>query len=483
MELRFEGLHKRYGTLRALDGASLTARSGTLHALLGENGAGKTTLVRTAYGLLRADRGVITLDGRAFAPSSPVVAMAAGIGMVHQHFALISGMTVAENVMLGSRGVFHPRRAADRVRSLALDAGLELDPTAPVTSLSVALRQRVEIVKAISRDARILILDEPTAVLAPLESRALFDWLRRFVSGGGTVILITHRLREALEVADDVTVLRHGKTVVTGSASSFDEVTLADAMLGQSERSEPRLMHQVLGDAWTGARAARTEVVARLRDVSVVESGRSRLMPTSLTIHAGEIVGIAGVEGSGERQLLRVLAGRLRPTAGSVSLPERIGFVPEDRHDEGLVLPFTLTENVALNGAGQRRGRIDWRAMSTRTLRILRVHDVRAPNVEVHAGALSGGNQQKLILGRELADAPPLLVAENPTRGLDLRAAAAVHSALHDAAAAGAAVVIHSSDLDEVLALAHRIIVIHAGIAMETLAERETVGRAMLGVA
>ena len=485
MELRFDGLHKRYGALRALEDASLVARSGTLHALLGENGAGKTTLVRTAYGLVQPDRGVIALDGRPFAPASPVAAMAAGVGMVHQHFALIPDMTVAENVVLGRRGRFHPRRAADHVRSLAADAGLDLDPTARVASLSVASRQRVEIVKAISRNARVLILDEPTAVLAPLESRALFDWLRRYVAGGGTVILITHKLREALEVADDLTVLRHGRTVLTGPAAALDEATLAEAMLGPSPESRTPLIREVLGEPQTtvGSSERRAEVVAELREVTVVDSGRSRLVPTSLSIRGGEIVGIAGVEGSGERELLRLIAGRLEATTGTAKLPDRIGFVPEDRHEEGLVLPFTLTENVALNGAGRRRGQMDWRGLAARTVRIMRDHDVRAPHADVHAATLSGGNQQKLILGRELADAPPLLVVENPTRGLDLRAAAAVHAALREAAAAGAAVVIHSSDLDEVLALSHRIVVVHAGRAREMMPERDLVGRAMLGVA
>ena len=485
MELRFDGLHKRYGVQRALDDASLIARSGTLHALLGENGAGKTTLVRAAYGLVRPDRGTIALDGRAFAPASPVAAMAAGIGMVHQHFALIPDMTVAENVVLGGRGMFQPRRAAERVRALAADAGLELDPAARVGSLPVAARQRVEIVKAISRNARVLILDEPTAVLAPLESRALFDWLRRFVATGGTVILITHKLREALEVADDLTVLRHGRTVLTSPAASADERTLADAMLGQSIEHAAPLLREVLHERQASPRAisGASEVVAELREAAVVQNGRPRLMPATLNIHAGEIVGIAGVEGSGERQLLRLLAGRQRATSGVARLPDRIGFVPEDRHDEGLVLPFTLTENVALNGAGSRQGRIDWRAVATRALGILRAHDVRAPNADVHAATLSGGNQQKLILGRELVDAPPLLVVENPTRGLDLRATAAVHEALRTAAANGAAVVVHSSDLDEVLALSDRIVVVHAGRATEMMPERDIVGRAMLGVA
>ena len=484
MELRFTDVHKRFGAHTALDHASLAARSGTLHALLGENGAGKTTLVRAAYGLVRPDRGTITLDGSVFAPDSPRAAAAAGVGMVHQHFALVPDMTVAENVVLGGHGGFLPRKAADHVRAIAQGAGLDVDPDALVSSLSVAARQRVEIVKAIGRRARVLILDEPTAVLAPAESRALLDWLRRFVAGGGTVILITHKLREALEIADDLTVLRRGRTVLTGPRASLDENTLANAMLGQTADAGAA-MGEVLPVAASahGAPDGGAPIVVELRGAAVEGHGRLRLQPTTLAVRAGEILGVAGVEGSGERELLRLIAGRERASSGHVRLPERIGFVPEDRHDEGLVLPFTLTENVALNGAGQRRGRMDWTGMHARTKLVLARHDVRAPGPGATASMLSGGNQQKLILGRELADSPPLLVVENPTRGLDLRASAAVHDALRAAAADGAAVVVHSSDLDEVLALAHRVVVVHAGAAREVDVDRELAGRAMLGVA
>ena len=481
--LRLEGIIKRFGAVRALDGATLHAGPGTIHALLGENGAGKTTLVRVAFGLVHADAGTVMLDGRPIAPRSPAEALAAGVGMVHQHHALVPAMTVAENVVLGMRGRYDPRAARARVRELGERTGLAVDPDARVETLSVAARQRVEILKAVARDARVLILDEPTAVLAPAEARSLLEWVGGFARSGGTVILITHRLREALEAADRITVLRRGRTVLEAPAAGTSVESVAAAMLGEPPRdAEERGV--LLEERPEPAAAAAGQPVASLAAAGTThEPGSTPIEGVSLEIRAGEIVGVAAVDGSGERDLLRVLAGRIRPASGAVSLPDRIGLVPGDRHREALLLDAPLADNVALTGAARRRGWLDWRAIVERTRDILRRHDVRAAGPFAAARELSGGNQQKLVLGRELSAEPLLLVAENPTRGLDIRAAAAVRRALRDAARRGAAVVVHSSDLDELLEIADRLLVVHAGRVRAVPRDRELAGRAMLGVA
>ena len=472
--LALDSIHRSYGSVVALDGASLSVASGEVHALLGENGAGKSTLMKIAYGLDRADGGTIAIDGVVTAIRSPRDAMSRGIGMVQQHFALVEAMTVAENVALGGDESFTLDATAAAIRRIGADSGLWLDPNAIVRELPIGAQQRVEIVKALARRTNTLILDEPTAVLSPDEARELLTWTRRFVEGGGTVILIAHKLHEVLSVADRVTVLRRGRTILTADARDVSEASLADAMLGESAAR-----------AVTGAESRPASPgggpVLTLSHVGVTgESGVERLRDASLTIHAGEIVGVAGIENAGQRELLRVLAGRLVPTRGTAVLPVTVGFVPEDRHRDAIVLDASLTENVALRGASRRHGIIDWDALHARTASIMRARDVRADGERVALRTLSGGNQQKLVLGREMADAPQALVVENPTRGLDIRATADVHGALRDARDAGTAVVVYSSDLDEVLALADRVVVVAAGRVSDVAADRETVGRAML---
>jgi simple sugar transport system ATP-binding protein len=495
-----------------------------VHALLGENGAGKTTLMRIAYGLTKADAGEVRLDGAVVRWRSPADALAAGIGMVQQHFALVPAMTVAENVALGLPGRFDPRAAADRVRRTSELSGMRLDPGARVSELGVAAQQRTEIAKALARDARVLVLDEPTAVLAPEEGAELLRWLRAFADGGGAVVLITHKLRDALGVADDVTVLRHGRTVLAVPAAGTSERALAEAMLGAAPVAgdaaavgatgrEDLVRHGppdggvtpatqtgvtgtthagAPGDTPDGARdGAPTGTPGGPRDGAPVivarnvelrnEAGVVRVRDASFQVNAGEIVGIAAVEGSGQRELLRALAGRLAPSAGTLALTGRAGFVPQDRQGDALVLEFSLAENVALSGLGQRSGRMPWRAIGRRTSELLDRFDVRAAGTHAAAGTLSGGNQQKLVLARELAGEPAVLVVESPTRGLDIRASEAVHLRLREARAAGAAVIVYSADLDEVLALADRVLVVHAGTVRETPPERALVGRAMLG--
>ena len=474
--LSLERIDKRFGPVAALAGASIALRAGTVHAVLGENGAGKTTLMRVAFGLLRPDAGVVRVDGVSRAFSSPLDAIAAGIGMVHQHFTIVPTMTVAENIALGGRGRYDVRAAARRVRDVADRTGLVLDPAARAGDLGVAARQRLEIVKALARDARLLILDEPTAVLAPAEAEDLLRRMRDFASGGRAVVLITHKLRETLSVADEVSVIRRGTTVLHAAVQAVDEARLIEAMLGSGLPIDESGNGSRSGEASGGA------VVAAASDVTVIDAdGVSRLTGASFEIRSGEIVGVAGVEGSGHRELLRLLAGRLPPTSGELRVPFDAGFIPEDRQHEALILDMPLHENVALRGAGRRGGRVRWRAIIKHTASLLTHFDVRARSPSTPARTLSGGNQQKLVFARELDGNPTLLVAENPTRGLDIRASAAVHEHLRTARAAGVAVVLFSSDLDEVLALADRMLVVHAGRIANAPLDRDTVGRRMLG--
>jgi ABC-type uncharacterized transport system ATPase subunit len=485
--LRLDSITKRFGATHALDRASFALRRGTVHALLGENGAGKTTLMRVAFGMVQPDAGRVEVDGVERRFASPGDAMRAGLGMVHQHFALVGAMTVAENVALGGSGRFDRRRAAARVREVGERAGLVLDPDAIAGTLPVGAQQRLEIVKALAREARVLVLDEPTAVLAPAEARELLAWVRAFAADGGAAVLITHKLREALAVADDVTVLRRGATVLEAPAREVSEASLATAMIGEagmpSAGVPPRLHDGVVEPV--DQHQASAPIILSARDLVVHdERGIVRVRGASLDVRAGEIVGVAAVEGAGHRELLRALAGRLPIVTGIVRRPDVVGFVPEDRHREAAILDFTLAENVTLRDAGRLRGWLDWGARRRETADLLAAHDVRAPGPDVPLGTLSGGNQQKLILGRELAregDGPRALIVENPTRGLDIRAAAAVAARLREARDAGVAVLVHAADLDEVLALADRVVVVHDGRVLEVAKDREAVGRAMLG--
>lgn len=477
--LELSSITKRYGSLVALDDASLVVRRGTVHAVLGENGAGKTTLMHVAYGMVRPDSGVIRIAGRDIRLRAPLDAISAGVGMVHQHFTLVPAMTVAENLALGGRGRLRVGDMTARVREIAERTGFSLDPFARVDSLPVGAQQRVEIAKALVRDASLLILDEPTAVLAPAEVDDLLRWLRAYVDAGHAAVLITHKLREALAVSDDVTVLRRGRVVHSGPAREASAPALTEAMIGAASTDDRR--------AVPSAPAASHPVFVAERMSVADHSGQPRVHEASFVIRSGELVGIAAVEGAGQRELLRALAGRSAILAGHLERPGIVGFVPEDRHQDAVLLNRTLTESVALRGAGRRRGRIDWLARRAHTSELLHAFDVRASSTEDVVRALSGGNQQKLVLARELAaspdePAPVALVVENPTRGLDVRATADVHRRLHDACARGAAVVLYSSDLDEVLGLATRVLVLFDGIVRELPIDRDAIGRAMLGL-
>ena len=479
--LALSSISRRYGSVVALDDASFTLRPGTVHALLGENGAGKTTLMRIAFGMERPDRGHVHVDGHEVRFRSAADAIAAGIGMVHQHFTLVPPMTVAENIALGGHGGLNPERSTAAVRAIAALTGFALDPDARVETLAVGAQQRVEIAKALARRARVLVLDEPTAVLAPAEVDDLLRWLGAYVAQGNAAVLITHKLREALAVADDVTVLHRGRVVHAGRAADATDASLTAAMIGaEAERTPATPLAR--GTA-AGAPVFHAERLS-VRD----ERDAVRLRDASFSVRGGEIVGIVGVEGAGQRELLRALAGRRDAAGGTLVRPEVVGFIPEDRHQDAVLLDRSLAENVALRGAGRRRGTIGWSAIRAHTDALIRAFDVRAPDARTPMRALSGGNQQKLVLARELdeegrtGEGALAIVAENPTRGLDVRATAEVHARLRAARDRGAAVVVYSSDLDEVLALASRVLVAYAGTVRELPPERDTVGRAMLGL-
>jgi simple sugar transport system ATP-binding protein len=476
---------KRFGPTTALDDVSLELRPGTVHALLGENGAGKTTLMHVAFGMVRPDSGSVLLQGREVRLRSPADAIAAGIGMVHQHFTLVPAMTVAENLALGGHGRLRRAVATARVREIAALTGFALDPEASVETLSIGAQQRVEIAKALVRQATVLILDEPTAVLAPEEANDLLRWLRAYVDAGNSAVLITHKLREALAVADDVTVLRRGRLVHTGPATAVSSDSLTAAMIGEE-------LMQVASTTAATALPGASPIVFRAERLALADgTATTRVRDATFSIRGGEIVGVVGVEGAGQRELLRALAGRLDATSGSLTRPAVVGFVPEDRHGDAVLLNRSLAENVALREAGRRRGLVHWSTVRAHTDALMRAFDVRGANARAEMRTLSGGNQQKLVLARELDDAfdgermtgegPLALVVENPTRGLDVRATADVHARLRMARDRGAAVVVYSSDLDEVLSLASRVLVAYAGTLREVPRDRDVVGRAMLG--
>lgn len=477
--LSLDRITKRYGRVMALDGACLTVRPRSIHALLGENGAGKTTLMHIASGLVQPDAGGVSVAGRDIRLTSPLVARTAGIGMVHQHFTLVPAMTVAENLALGGSGLRRARAMKAQVQAVAEATGFQLDPHARVDSLPVSAQQRVEIAKALVRDGTVLILDEPTAVLAPPEIEDLLRWLRAYADRGGAVVLITHKLREALAVADDVTVLRHGRVSFTGTAKSTSAGKLTAAMIGVAETETPVAVVTDSVDART---------VFDAQDITVADrEGRIGIRNATFLVRAGEIVGIAAVEGSGQQALLRALAGRYSLRGGVLKRPPNVGFVPEDCARDAVLLDRSLADTVALRGAGERRGLIAWLGVRARTNELLRTYHVHARDSHTLVRELSGGNQQRLVLARELEAtwdqlAPPALVMENPTRGLDMRASAAVHHRLRNARARGAAVVVYSSDLDELLSLATRVLVVFDHEVCDVPLARETIGRAMVGL-
>ncbi|HEU4700602.1 MAG TPA: ATP-binding cassette domain-containing protein [Gemmatimonadales bacterium] len=484
--LALRGIAKRFGSVQALHGADFVLAAGEVHALLGENGAGKTTLMRVADGLVRPDAGAVLVDGVARALRSPRDARRLGIGMVHQHSTAIPSLTVAENVALAAGWPVRPAELRRRFGALVARTGLALEPDTYAGRLSVSLKQRLEILKVLAAEARVLLLDEPTAVLAPAEVGELLSMVRAFAAGGGSVVLITHKLDEALAVAGRVTVLRHGRVTLESAAAETTPARLLEAMLGRDGgTAERREVAPVQGEP--PVRPAL--VVADHLDLPRESGYGVVLRDGSLVVRAGEIVGVAAVEGNGQRELLRAVAGLVQPLRGRLEVAQPVAFIPEDRTTEGLIPELSLAENVTL-GLGDRAAwvhgtrlrRIDWRAARRRTAELIRQFGVRAAGPTAPAASLSGGNQQRIVVARALELAPRVIVAENPTRGLDVAAAREVHERLRAAAAAGAAVLVHASDLDEVLALATRVLVVAGGaiLAPGPAPTRATVGALML---
>jgi simple sugar transport system ATP-binding protein len=477
--LQLLDISKRFGNVEALSRVSFTLERGEVHALLGENGAGKSTLMRIGFGLVQPDAGTILVDGAPTVLRDPTAARRRGIGMVHQHFTAIPAFTVAENIGLAAGWRVRPRELAGRVTALAADSGLPLDPGAIAGELSAGLKQRLEVLKALAADARVLLLDEPTSVLAPAEAEALLALVRRFQERGVATVLITHKLEEALRAADRVTVLRRGAVAFSGPVAGVTADALAGHMLGEAPPVRSRTAPQPPGEMRLQADGL---AVPRL------EHGGSGLRSATFAVCAGEVVGVAAVEGNGQRELLRAIAGLAEPAAGRLRVDRPLSFVPEDRTSEALIGQFTLVENLALSqgrSAPWVRGPwIDWKRATRRTEELLQRFAVRASGPEARAASLSGGNQQRLVIAGALERRPTVLVAENPTRGLDLRATAEVYQRLRAAAASGVAVLVHLADLDELLELADRIVVLAGGVLSEVPpgASRDEIGRRMLGV-
>jgi ABC-type uncharacterized transport system ATPase subunit len=472
--LRLDRISKRFGALLANDAISLTVARGEVVALLGENGAGKTTLMNILFGHYTADDGTVEVFGRPLPPGNPRAALAAGVGMVHQHFTLADNLSVLDNIRLGTEPLWrlNSGTAATRVRveKLSRDFGLAVHPDARVGRLTVGERQRVEILKALYRDARILILDEPTAVLTPQETDALFETLRKAVALGLSIVFISHKLHEVMAIADRCLVLRHGRLVGTVDTHATDRAALAAMMVGE-EVVPPKITE--------GAPGA---LLMRLSAVGTPNIGAAPgLKSLSLNLYGGQIVGLAGVSGNGQAALADLISGLGHPAGGVMELngqivtdwsprraiAEGIARIPEDRHKTGTIADFTLTENAILEGYTKpefsRRGWMNWRAAEGFARRIIATYDVRCPGPGIRIRLLSGGNMQKLILGRVLEQSPQIILANQPVRGLDIGAIGYVHSRLLDARDKGAAVLLISEDLDEIMALSDIIHVISEG--------------------
>ncbi|MFE2043460.1 ATP-binding cassette domain-containing protein [Streptomyces sp. NPDC059477] len=466
------GITKRFPGVVANHDIHLTVRKGTVHALVGENGAGKSTLMKILYGMQKPDEGVIAVDGEKVTFSSPADAIARGIGMVHQHFMLADNLTVLENVVLGSEKLYGiGARARRRIKELSERYGLDVRPDLLVEELGVAARQRVEILKVLYRGATTLILDEPTAVLVPQEVDALFVNLRELTAEGLSVIFISHKLGEVLSVADDITVIRRGTTVGTAIPAETTTKQLAEMMVG-SELPTPHT-----GDSTVTDRPVIAVDKLRL----VAPGGKALLDDITFTIHAGEVLGIAGVEGNGQTELVDALIGLRSADSGTIVLAQQeitswatrkrreqgIGYIPEDRHRHGLLLEAPLWENRILGHVTEKPNAkgvwLDLKAAQADTRRIVEEYDVRTPGIDVTAASLSGGNQQKLIVGREMSHQPRFLIAAHPTRGVDVGAQAAIWDHIRDARREGLAVLLISADLDELIGLSDTLRVIYNG--------------------
>jgi simple sugar transport system ATP-binding protein len=472
------GIFKVFGETVANNSVDFDLRPGEIHVLLGENGAGKTTLMNILFGHMRPDAGTILVRGQAVDIHSPSDAIAHGIGMVHQHFSLVPSFTVAENVMLGVRKASNPVLRDHEIEDAVADRGNELqmpiNASARVEQLPIDLQQRVEIIKAIYRDATVLILDEPTSLLGPTQITNLLGILSNLRDLGHSIVLVTHKLAEVMEVADRVTVLRRGKRVASMERGSFDERSLARAMTGQDREKLPERT-SIGGEGRTPSLVLQDLTVRAARGEAPAIDG------LNLSVFPGEILGICGVEGNGQRELVDALMGIIPPWSGSIVVSGNdvtnatpaarrgagLGVIPEDRQGLGLVLDMTLAENLAIAdvaaGRHRRRGVVQWEDIRKHARRLLEEYDVRPPDPDARAGSLSGGNQQKVVLARELSSRPTVLVADNPTWGLDVGAIDYVHRRLLAMRDAGGAILLITLDLEELYKLADRIAVIYRG--------------------
>ncbi|HEX6022375.1 MAG TPA: ABC transporter ATP-binding protein, partial [Solirubrobacter sp.] len=494
LALELRGITKRFGALVANDSIDFELRRGEIHALLGENGAGKSTLMNVLYGLHQPDEGEIVLDGEPVSIGSPRRAIALGIGMVHQHFMLVPVMTVAENLVLGAEPRNGPlldyKGAAARVRELSQRFGLGVDPEARVQDLGVGAQQRVEILRALFRGAKVLVLDEPTAVLTAQEAQDLFRVLRSLAAEGTSIIFISHKLNEVLDIADRVTVLRRGKKIDTVPTEGATERSLARLMVGRDVLLRVDKPEHKIGEPLLEVEnlSARDE-----RDLPAVRN-------VSFTVHAGEIVGVAGVDENGQSELIETIMGLRKADTGTVRVAGRdvtnlgprgtleagVSHIAEDRHRRGLVLEFNLAENIGLHEY-RHMSRFGWlspRKLAARARGLLREFDVRGGDVDTRAGSLSGGNQQKVVIAREISADPKVIIAAQPTRGLDVGAIEFVHRRLVEERDAGRGVLLVSLELEEIRSLSDRVLVMYEGeivAEMPPSASEEDFGVAMTG--
>jgi general nucleoside transport system ATP-binding protein len=498
MHVTLEGVTKRYGDFVANENVSLTIRPGEVHCLLGENGAGKTTLMNVIYGLSRPDGGVMKIDGAPVSFSSPKDAIAAGLGMVHQHFMLIPAFTVTENVVLGQEPTLgldrlDKSRAREKVRQISEQFGLAINPDAMIEGMPVGIQQRVEIVKLLYRSAELMIFDEPTAVLTPQEVTEFFKIVSELRASGKAILFITHKLNEVMAIADQITVMRLGKVVGTAKPAETSPTELASMMVGrpvvmqvQREPAEPQ------GDALA------------VRNLSVADgAGHLSLRDVSLSVRAGEIVGIAGVHGNGQTELVEAIAGLRELATGSVHLAgddiselsprgrhrRGMAHVPEDRSHTGLATSMAIYENMVLDCYYEpqftKLGHIDWQAVREQAQKLAKQYDVRTSSIEATAGSLSGGNQQKVVIARELGREIKLLIAAQPTRGVDVGSIEYIHQQIVAARDSGVGVLLVSTELDEILALSDRVLAMYGGQVIAEFgqdADREQLGLAMAGI-
>ncbi|MET3925747.1 ABC transporter ATP-binding protein [Devosia sp. 2618] len=495
--LSLEGITKRFGALVANDALDLDLKRGEILALLGENGAGKTTLMNILFGHYVQDEGTVRVAGNVLPPGSPGAALAAGVGMVHQHFALAENLSGLDNIRLGTESLLRPtsgRVARHKVEQIIAESGLEVDLDRKVAALTVGEKQRVEILKALYRDVRVLILDEPTAVLTPQESDGLFAVLRRLAARGLGVIFISHKLGEVLAVSNRIVVLRGGKKAGELVTADADRRAIADLMVGKAVAEVTRTA------------PIPKETLVEFRDVSLGRGeARSALANASFALRAGEIVGVAGVSGNGQAAIAALMSGLAIPHSGDVLFYDRaitkadpralvasgVARMPEDRQHDGVVGTMSVADNIAIEdvrgGDFSRFGLLNRKAMQERATAAIAGYDIRCPGPDAEARLLSGGNVQKLILARVLERSPRVILANQPTRGLDVGAQAEVHRRIIAARDGGAAVMVISEDLDELFALADRFLVVHAGEVADAgpsdALDRGTVGLLMAGQA